>query len=124
MKLRNLLILLVPLVIISLYYFLREPIIETLQEAGACSIENQVKEEVLNGILVKKYLDEKNHLHKTLTLRKDSSEFESHLLVSDLSNTYEKLEAGDSIVKAKGSLEFVVYRESNQYRFRLDFQCK
>ena len=73
-----------------------------------------------NGRVVAKYLDKANHNSKTLEL---SMKGEKVNLDWDLSGLYEFVEVNDSIVKDTGNYEVRIYRDSDEYKFIIDYGC-
>lgn len=75
------------------------------------------------GILNKKYLDDKNHMAKTIEMLNGDKKFISTFLTLEQSNFFKVIKEGDSLVKEKESLNMKVVRNSQETDYLLDFMC-
>lgn len=73
------------------------------------------------GRVIARYLDKANHNSKIIEV---SSKNNKVNLDWDLSGLYDFIEVNDSIVKDRGSYEVHVYRNSDEYKFVIDYGCE
>ena len=71
--------------------------------------EQEVKQVLINGLVIKKYLDSNDHMYPTIKL-KDTSGILDYSPIR-FYKLYEIVKIGDSISKPKGSLEYRVFRK-------------
>jgi len=93
------------------------------RKVSLCKNQKIASKTFLNGILIKKYQDVKNHGYKTLVIRSGNDTINSQLLVVDLNRIYDGLLVGDSIVKIKNSLDIIVFRRNDKITYTMDFDC-
>ncbi|UII34116.1 hypothetical protein LVD17_09850 [Fulvivirga ulvae] len=122
----GILTLLLSAVIIS---FLLKEILQTKpfsnrRNNSLCKTEKFGRAEFFSGIIVKKYLDRKNHSNRTIKFKNNNDIKESILFALDSSGAYDFLIEGDSIVKNKGELRVRIYRDSVLNEFNIDYGCK
>ena len=86
-------------------------------ESRRCKRFNNYLEHQVQGIVKSKFNDSSNHNIPTLNLNNDKRETETVIFISEL---YEYLRPGDSIIKKSGSSEISVYRDGNERVFNVD----
>lgn len=71
------------------------------------------------GFVTDKFIDDKEHNYKTLILNKQQTIWMNW----DVSGLFEFLEVNDNVVKDSGSYEVIVYRDSLEYSFIINYGC-
>ncbi|MGV8946262.1 MAG: hypothetical protein ACOH1N_07525 [Lutibacter sp.] len=74
------------------------------------------------GVVIKKYIDEENHSHKTIIVKENMNE-KSIFLDADIGGIYEYISIGDSISKNKGELFVLINRKKNDTIIDFKFRC-
>jgi len=85
-------------------------------------LANWCKEMEYEGKVIKKYLDTANHYSRTILLVDSLGEGQSIIDNFDNSGFYDYVNAGDSIVKEKESLDVTVFRDGRDTVFNIRFE--
>lgn len=96
---------------------------DQLQEIR-CNNKKRATEEAFEGVIVSKFLDEENHLYKTIEYSNSNGVFRSYLFATETSRLYDSVIVGDKVVKQGGSLEVTIQREGKDKVLILDHLCK
>ncbi|WP_042479537.1 hypothetical protein [Solitalea canadensis] len=88
----------------------------------ACRKLEYFKKEEYQGIVMSKYLDQKNHSAQTIKMQGKNDY--GIILARDTSGFYDYVKAGDSLIKIKGQEYIKVYRQDSILRqFKIYFGC-
>lgn len=98
-----------------------EPLI---REDAFCDLTEEYKIDNLQGTVVRKYRDSRNHNYKTVEIQEENHKILKRNLTSDLSGLYEYISVGDSVYKPSGTLKILVIRGNEKKYFTIDFGCK
>ena len=109
------------LVILFLLVALIFEVIYINSPSGNCVAEKEFKSKKINGYITRKFYDTASHLYPTIELSKNHSQFVIHDY--DNSGFYSYVKPGDSILKKIGSLKIIVYRNSKDTFFNIDYNC-
>lgn len=112
--------------VVAVVYFYQKMMRNKLPNNNAvfCEHTEWSMQQSINGILVNKYKDKKNHDRKTIEVRGiDNKIKKSALFVLERGDGYVFLNIGDSIVKTNNSLELLVYRKGALGSFNLNYGC-
>lgn len=85
-----------------------------------CSNENHFRKQFIEGRVVNKFLNEKEHLYPTLNMTGTLRNY-SFL---DKSRFYNFVEIGDSLIKEKGSLDIRLIRSNLDTIITIDYGCE
>lgn len=95
---------------------------DSLNSSLACQDLRYFKKTEFRGVVVEKYMDQKNHRAETIRIKRTSDTF-NFVLPVDSSSIYEYVESGDSLVKMKDKENVDVYRKDLIKRFKIYFGC-
>lgn len=104
------------IVIIVVAYLNRDSFGESL----ACSKANEFKKLEYSGVVSRKFIDQKNHRVRTISLRVNGNDI---ILARDTSQLYVFVNVGDSIVKKRNDDYLSLFRASKVYTFKIYFGC-
>lgn len=88
-----------------------------------CRDEEKALEESIYGILTNKFRDNRSHMWETIEYSDASGAIQSLIFMNDRSGGFDFVLPGDSLKKAKGSLELTIARKGEIKKYRLDFGC-
>jgi hypothetical protein len=89
-----------------------------------CRNQKEALQENVWGVLVSKYLDTTKKDVRTIKYFDNKDTLISKVFFHEISDFYEYLQAGDSIVKEKGKLEFKISRNGYDTTYTLNYGCK
>jgi len=93
---------------------------DALNDSYSCTIAKDFKRMEYSGIVLKKYIDQKNHRFRTITFKQGASDI---VLSKDTSQLYVFVNVGDSIVKKRNDDYLTLFRASKVYTFKIYFGC-
>ena len=111
----NILSIVIFIVIIIVYFLLM-----TFTPSSECINERELRDKFINGRVYKKYIDYNSHLNPKLRI---SGSSEIVIFENDVSDFYSFVQIGDSVKKAKGSLNVQVIRNNLDTVFKIDYRC-
>jgi hypothetical protein len=100
--------------------FIALVLIGNIGPSKACKDRMDFVGSTYKAIVIKKYLDKKNHNYKTI-LYSNSNKLSIMRLIDDTSGYYEFVKSGDSVYKLKHS-EYI--NVNNIKKFKIYFDCK
>lgn len=86
---------------------------------ATCAEEDHFKENGYSGIVIRKFLNGKNHRFRTLSLTGG----DEMILVLDTTKLYDFVQPGDSLIKKRGSKEVFVKRNGKVVSYVVYFDC-
>ncbi len=89
-----------------------------------CNDEQMAKKEKIDGVILRKFRDNKSHMWKTIEYQDSSGTHETLIFRNDESGGYEFLMQGDSIFKMTDSMAFEAVRDGQRKVFNLKYGCK
>lgn len=95
---------------------------DSLNSSLACQELRYFKKTEFRGVVVEKYIDQKNHRAETIRVKRGTSIF-NFVLPVDSSSIYEYVKSGDSLEKVKGKDTVDVYRKDSINKFKIWFSC-
>ncbi|RJE74977.1 MULTISPECIES: hypothetical protein [Reichenbachiella] len=109
-----------------LFYFLLFSIhavcYSCVSKSSLCEETSRAINEKIDGVVIDASLNEFNHA-KIMLYSNGYDTLSSWLFVNERSHVFSQLQAGDSILKRKGSLDFYWIRDGNKSYERLDYGC-
>ncbi|MDD2636179.1 MAG: hypothetical protein PHW82_11870 [Bacteroidales bacterium] len=81
-----------------------------------------VNDKEYKGLVINKYLDEKNHMNETVIIKDSNAEI-LVLLNGDTSGLYDSINLNDSIYKKKESMEVLLVRDTHRAIYVINFDC-
>lgn len=112
------LFLLVPLVLLILFYFR-----DNIGHKGQCDDLKKFCEEEYRGVVFDKYLNKNNHNFETIIID-CQGEKRTIILPRDTSGFYNFISIKDSIVKNKLDCFTKVYKQNSEIRFYISWGCE
>jgi len=88
-----------------------------------CLREEDATKEIINGKVIRVFLDSTNHSYETLDFVMDGEEKKSYIFLFEKSGCFKYLEPGDFIVKEPQSLVLKVFRNNKVEVFNLNYGC-
>lgn len=88
-----------------------------------CKLSKEFKESSYRGVVVKKFIDKENHSAKMILIKHNDKIIDMNL-DSDTTSYFEYVNVGDSIIKAKESVNLEVIKRNQIKDFSLYFGCK
>jgi hypothetical protein len=85
-----------------------------------CSMADDFKKESYSGIIIRKFIDQKNHRARTVLLDNGTN----ICLARDTSQFYEKVNVGDMLKKIKNDSSLIVNRHDKTSAFNIYFGCE
>jgi len=90
-----------------------------------CIWDKKFKEIELNGVVEKKYLDSIQHSYPMIEIRQFGIDTLIMInLIGDTTNSYYKIELGDTIKKSKGNNLIRLRKKNAEFAVTVDFGCK
>ncbi|UXP33925.1 hypothetical protein N6H18_08205 [Reichenbachiella agarivorans] len=93
-----------------------------VSKQSLCDETREALNEKIEGVVIEAYLNEFNHA-KTILYCSGYDTLSSLFFVNERSHVFSQLQAGDSILKIKGTLDFYWIRDGNKSYERLDYGC-
>jgi len=93
-----------------------------LLEIDRCNWELKMKNKIYEGLVIEKFIDQKNHNKQTITLKKENRKF-NITWTNELSGFYSKIENGDYLIKEKKELKVTLIRQDNTSIHKIDYGC-
>jgi hypothetical protein len=87
------------------------------------NIFSETVKEFYEGIIIQKYIDNKNHMNKTLIIRCLNENDVVKVFNWDKSGLFEFVQQGDMIIKKSNEKYIYIKRDSLEKVFELDFKC-
>lgn len=87
-----------------------------------CELSSKFKKSEYNGVVIDKYLDQKNHRTKTITIKVNESNIDL-ILPRDTSSFFDFIVLGDSLFKEEQQNFIGVYRKDSLKTFKIYFGC-
>jgi hypothetical protein len=100
--------------------------IKTLGSLGKCKNMASLESEFAQGVVIEKYIDRENHSAFSLKLTNNEIYriFGFGSALGNLEGIYNSIAIGDSLYKAKGSINLIIYKEDGrQLVFTHDTGC-
>jgi hypothetical protein len=88
-----------------------------------CSKEKEVAKQLLNGKVIKVYLDSTHHNYETIEMTMNGKIEKNYFLLFEKSGVFNYLLPGDSISKNEGSLELKVFGKKEKILKNLHYGC-
>lgn len=101
---------------VSIFIFTND---DKFSNSLACTKKEEFKNEIYQGILIRKYIDQSNHGSQTLIFNRNLV----LVLARDTSGFYNFIQKNDSIVKEKNSDFITVHRNNKVEKFEIYFGC-
>lgn len=95
-----------------------------LTNDNRCYFQKEFDHREWSGIVTQKYLDKPNHMFQTLEVRSNSKSMKIHDFVTDLNNSYDSINVGDSLSKVGGRNYVTLYRLGTEKRLIVDCGCR
>lgn len=118
----------VMIIIVALVYALKLGIsflsTDRVVNTARCSSEQVAYGQAINGIVIKKFSDSRNHIWKAVLVQEKGVSKVSPVFHNESGYTYDSIEVGDSLYKEPYSLVLVRFRGKTKKTFRLDYGCE
>jgi hypothetical protein len=108
-----------PNFIVALVFYISIVSFSKCANMAMCAEEDHFKENGYSGIVIRKFLNDKNHRFRTLSLTGG----DEMILVLDTTKLYDFVQPGDSIIKKRGSKEVFVKRNGKVVSYVVYFDC-
>jgi hypothetical protein len=90
----------------------------------SCEVYYEQEKEIhYNGIITKKFIDEKEHNYPIIKID-EGEKIIVYNLSSDISGLFDFLKEGDRVIKRQGTNNIVVQRDGKEASFTLDYGCE
>lgn len=107
------------IVLLVLLYWTRK---DSLNSSLACQELRYFKKTEFRGMVIEKYIDQRNHGAETVRIKRATEVF-NFVLPVNASKIYEYVKSGDSVLKKKDEHHVEVYRTDSIKRFEIWFGC-
>lgn len=90
-----------------------------------CIWDEKFKALELNGVIEKKYIDSNQHSYPMIEIRQFGGDSLALInLIGDTTNSFNKLNIGDTIRKSSGNNSIKLKNRNGEYEIAVDFGCR
>ena len=112
------------LVLLIFYFFSFDKWTESVLKSNMCKAKEKAIKVKLDGIVVKKYRNKRDHMVETVEINSVDKHIKSTFLANEVSGFYDQISVGDSLIKDEESLKIQLINNGVSRMFLLDYMCK
>lgn len=94
-----------------------------LRKERQCEVTEDIIQKDIKGTLIRTFKNEESYYYEAIEYRINGDTIQSDLFELEQTGVYQKLVPGDSIVKEKGNLDFMIFRDKKKYEYKLSYGC-